>query len=72
MCRPTGPGEANCTCGDNLGGDGYSCYGHIAYEIQNHPELEHLNLLLQVSALKHTVPHVTEEVGFNKYWHPCI
>ncbi|KAI0216634.1 hypothetical protein LSAT2_031373 [Lamellibrachia satsuma] len=46
-CLATAPGEANCTCGTGLGGDGISCYGSVAYEVFNHPTLSLLQILVK-------------------------
>ena len=52
-CVATGPGQANCTCPEGLGGDGLSCFGDLVYELTNHPQLTTLHELLSVRTIIH-------------------
>jgi len=50
-CVPTAPGEANCTCGPGLGGDGVTCYGSLAYQVSIQATLSVLSALIKVTIL---------------------
>lgn len=40
-CVAVGPGQVNCTCSVDLGytGNGYSCYGNLMKQVQDHSDL---------------------------------
>ncbi|CAG5130312.1 unnamed protein product, partial [Candidula unifasciata] len=47
ICTPLKAGERNCTCPENLAGDGYTCSGTIADEVLAHPNLTRLASLMK-------------------------
>ena len=45
-CNSTGPGEGKCTCAADLVSSGYTCFGDIAFELQNEDELKEIYKLI--------------------------